>query len=79
MNQKPTKDVEEIQKDEGSGIDEFIATILFVLVLPLALAKYVTPRWAARPGVWRIKELKTEIRKAIAWAVPLNLLAVVVT
>ena len=36
MNQKPTKDVEEIQKDEGSGMDELIATILFVLVLPLA-------------------------------------------
>ena len=79
MNQKPTKDVEEIQKDEGSGMDELIATILFVLVLPLAMAKYLTPRWAARPGVWRIKELKTEIRKAIAWAIPLNLLAVVVT
>jgi hypothetical protein len=79
MNQKPTKDVEEIQKDEGSGMDELIATILFILVLPLAMAKYVTPRWAARPGVWRIKELKTEIRKAIAWAIPLNLLAVVVT
>ena len=79
MNQKPIKDVEEVEKDEGSGMDEFIATIFFVLVLPLALAKYVTPRWAARPGVWRIKELKTEIRKAIAWAVPFNLLAVVVT
>ena len=79
MNQKPTKDVEEIQKDEGSGMDELIATILFVLVLPLAMAKYVTPRWAARPEVWRIKELKTEIRKAIAWAIPLNLLSVVVT
>ena len=61
MNQKPTKDVEEIQKDEGSGMDELIATILFVLFLPLAMAKYVTPRWAARPEVWRIKELKTEI------------------
>lgn len=23
MNQKPTKDVEEIQKDEGSGLDVF--------------------------------------------------------
>ena len=79
MNQKPTKDVEEIQKDEGSGMDELIATILFVLFLPLAMAKYVTPRWAARPEVWRIKELKTEIRKAIAWAIPLNLLSVVVT
>lgn len=79
MNQKPIKDVEEVEKDEGSGMDEFIATILFVLVLPLALAKYVTPRWAARPEVWRIKELKTDIRKAIAWAVPLNLLAVVIT
>ena len=79
MNQKPIKDVEEVENNEGSGMDEFIATILFVLVLPLALAKYVTPRWAARPGVWRIKELKPEIRKAIAWAVPLNLLAVVVT
>ena len=79
MNQKPIKDVEEVEKDEGSGMDEFIATIFFVLVLPLALAKYVTPRWAARPGVWRVKEIKNEIRKAIAWAVPLNLLAVVVT
>ena len=79
MNQKPTKDVEEIQKDEGSGMDELIATILFVLFLPLAMAKYVTPRWAARPEVWRIKELKTEIRKAIAWAIPFNLLSVVVT
>jgi hypothetical protein len=79
MNQKPIKDVEEVEKDEGSGMDEFIATILFVLVLPLALAKYVTPRWAARPGVWRVKEMKNEIRKAIAWAVPLNLLAVVIT
>jgi hypothetical protein len=73
------KDVEEVEKDESSGMDQFIATIFFVLVLPLALAKYVTPRWAARPGVWRVKEIKNEIRKAIAWAVPLNLLAVVVT
>lgn len=79
MNQNPMKDVEEVEKDESSGMDEFIATIFFVLVLPLALAKYVTPRWAARPGVWRVKEIKNEIRKAIAWAVPLNLLAVVVT
>jgi hypothetical protein len=79
MNQKPIKDVGEVEKDEGSGMDEFIATILFVLVLPLALAKYVTPRWAARPGVWRVKEIKNEIRKAIALAFPLNLLAVVVT
>ena len=78
MNQKPIKDVEEVEKDEGSGTDEFIATILFVLVLPLALAKYVTPRWAARPGIWRVKEIKNEIRKAIAWAIPLNLLAVVI-
>jgi len=66
MNKKPIKDVEEVEKEEGSGMDEFIATIFFVLVLPLALAKYVTPRWAARPGVWRIKELRTEIQKAIA-------------
>jgi TraM recognition site of TraD and TraG len=79
MNQKPIKDVEEVEKNEGSGMDEFIATILFVLVLPLALAKYVTPRWAARPGVWRIKELKTEIRKAIAWAIPINFIALVIT
>ena len=79
MNQKPLKDVEKLEKDEGSGMDEFIATILFILVLPLALAKYVTPRWAARPGVWRVKEIKNEIRKAIAWAFPLNLLAVVIT
>ena len=79
MNQNPMKDVEEVEKDESSGMDQFIATIFFVLVLPLALAKYVTPRWAARPGVWRVKEIKNEIRKAIAWAVPLNLLAVVVT
>ena len=79
MNQKPIKDVEEVEKDEGSGMDEFIATIFFVLVLPLALAKYVTPRWAARPGVWRVKELNDEIRKAIAWAVPINLLALVIT
>ena len=79
MNQKPIKDVEEVEKNEGSGMDEFIATILFVLVLPLALAKYVTPRWAAQPGVWRVKELKNEIQKAIAWAVPLNLLSVAVT
>ena len=79
MNQKPIKEEEEVKKEEGSGMDEFIATIFFVLVLPLALAKYVTPRWAARPGVWRIKELKTEIRKAIAWAIPINLLAVVIT
>ena len=79
MNQKPIKEVEEIKQDEGSGMDEFIATIFFVFVLPLALAKYVTPRWAARPGVWRIKELKTEIRKAIAWAIPINLMALVVT
>ena len=78
MNQKPIKDVEEVEKDEGSGTDEFIATILFVLVLPLALAKYVTPRWAARPGIWRVKEIKNEIRKAIAWAIPLNLLAGVI-
>ena len=75
MNQKPIKDVEEVEKDEGSGMDEFIATIFFVLVLPLALATYVAPRWAARPGVWRVKELNDEIRKAIAWAVPFNLLA----
>jgi len=79
MNQKPIKEEEEVKKEEGSGMDEFIATIFFVLVLPIALAKYVTPRWAARPGVWRIKELKTEIRKAIAWAIPINLLALVVT
>jgi hypothetical protein len=79
MNQKPIKDVEEVEKDEGSGMDELIATIFFILVLPLALAKYITPRWAARPGVWRVKEIKNEIRKAIALAVPLNLLAVVVT
>jgi hypothetical protein len=79
MNKKPIKDVEEVEKDEGSGMDEFIATIFFILVLPLALAKYVTPRWAARPGIWRVKEIKNEIRKAIAWAFPLNLLAVWIT
>ena len=79
MNKKPIKDVEEEEKDEGSGMDEFIATIFFILVLPLALAKYVTPRWAARPGIWRVKEIKNEIRKAIAWAFPLNLLAVWIT
>jgi hypothetical protein len=79
MNKKPIKDVEVVEKDEGSGMDEFIATIFFILVLPLALAKYVTPRWAARPGIWRVKEIKNEIRKAIAWAFPLNLLAVWIT
>lgn len=51
------------------------AAIFFILVLPLALAKYVTPRWAARSFVWRVKEFKTEIRKAIIFATPLNILA----
>jgi hypothetical protein len=77
MNQKPIKDVEEERKDEGSGMDDFLAAVFFILVLPLALAKYVTPRWAARPFVWRVKEFKTEIRKAIVFAIPLNLLALV--
>ena len=76
MNQKPIKNVEEDRKDEGSGVDEFLATVFFILVLPLALAKYVT-RWAARPFVWRVKEFKAEIRKAIVFATPLNLLALV--
>lgn len=79
MNQKPIKDVKEVENDEGSSMDEFIATIFFVLVLPLALAKYVTPRWAARPGVWRVKELKTEIRKGILFAIPVNILALALT
>jgi hypothetical protein len=64
MNQKPIKDIEEEQKDEGTGMDDFLATIFFILVLPLALAKYVK-RWAARPFVWRVKEFKAEIGKAI--------------
>jgi len=75
MNQKPIKDVEEERKDEGSGMDDFFAAVFFILVLPLALAKYVTPRWAARPYVWRVKEFKAEIRKAIVFATPLNILA----
>ena len=75
MNQKPIKDVEEERKDEGSGMDDFLAAVFFILVLPLALAKYVTPRWAARPYVWRVKEFKAEIRKAIVFATPLNILA----
>jgi hypothetical protein len=79
MNQKPIKDVEEERKDEGSGIDDFLAAVFFILVLPLALAKYVTSRWAARPGIWRIKEFKTEIRKAVILATPINLLALVIT
>ncbi len=33
MNQKPIKEVEEIKQDEGSGMDEFIATIFFVHIL----------------------------------------------
>jgi hypothetical protein len=77
MSEKHKKEVEEISERDGIGADEVIATIFFVLVLPLALGKYVTPRWAARPGVWRIKELKTEIRKAIIMAIPINLLALV--
>ena len=75
MNQKPIKDVEEERKDEGSGMDDFFAAIFFILVLPLAFAKYVTPRWAARPYLWRVKEFKAEIRKAIVFATPLNILA----
>jgi hypothetical protein len=74
MNQKPIKEVEEERKDEGSGMDDFLAAVFFILVLPLALAKYVA-RWAARPFVWRVKEFKTEIRKAIVFATPLNILA----
>jgi hypothetical protein len=78
MSEKLKKEVEEMREEDGTGADEVIATIFFVLVLPLALAKYVTPRWAARPGVWRIKELKSEIRKAIFWTIPINLLALVI-
>ena len=77
MNQKPIKDVEEERKDEGSGMDDFFAAVFFILVLPLALAKYVTPRWAARPYVWKVKEFRAEIRKAIVFATPLNLLALI--
>jgi hypothetical protein len=79
MNQKPIKDVEEERKDEGSGMNDFLAAVFFILVLPLALAKYATSRWAARPGIWRIKEFKTEIRKAVILAIPINLLALVIT
>ncbi len=75
MNQKPIKDVEEERKDEGSGVEDFLDAVFFILVLTLALAKYVTPRWAARPFAWRVKEFKAEIRKAIVFATPLNLLA----
>jgi len=75
MNQKPIKDIEEEKKDEGSVMDEFLAAVFFILVLPLALAKYVTPRWAARPYVWRVKDFKAEIRNAIVFATPFNLLA----
>ena len=79
MNQKSINEVEETKKDEGSGMDEFIASAFFILVLPLVVAKYVTPRWAARPNVWRVKELKTEICKAILFAFPVNILALVLT
>jgi len=75
MNQKPIKEVEEKESNEGSGMDELITMVFFILVLPLALAKYVTPRWTARPYVWRIKEYKSEILKGILWAVPVNILA----
>ena len=61
MNQKPIKEFEEKESNEGSGMDELIAMVFFILVLPLALAKYVTPRWTARPYVWRIKEYKSEM------------------
>ncbi len=79
MNQKPIKEIEEEHKEEGSGMDEFFAAAFFFLVLPLAVAKYVTPRWAARPDVWRVKELKFEIRKAICLALPINLMALLFT
>ena len=75
MNQKPIKEVEEKESNEGSGMDELIAMVFFILVLPLAVAKYVTPRWTARPHVWRIKEYKSEILKGILWAIPVNIFA----
>ena len=75
MNQKPIKEVEEKESNEGSGMDELIAMVFFILVLPLAVAKYVTPRWTARPYVWRIKEYKSEILKGILWAIPVNIFA----
>lgn len=70
MNQKPKEESLRDDQKNDFNVNEIIAISFFVLAFPVALAKYLTPRWAARADIWRIKEYKHEIRKAFVVSLP---------